>query len=473
MSSSIRMPATTPRGQTKEIRRKRAQETARATQVIQNVASTTLGSDSAGSFSTPIFDRWIGEREVPFLGTNSGASPLAFQTWHHFKEAFPPELIKQMIVEDQGEVGSCLDVFGGSGTTALASQFLGIASTTIEVNPFLVDVIRAKVATYDADQLAQEFGLILRRASEVAVESGKFFENMPPTFVEPGVTDRWIFDATVADQLARLVTAIETIENEIHRRFFRVLVGGILTDVSNVVINGKGRRYRRNWKDRRRGESSVLTLFSSRVRSAIADVHRFGERPAVIANVLLGDARKVSAKRMHDLAILSPPYPNSFDYTDIYNLELWVLGYLNDSAENRGLRGSTLSSHVQLHRKFSEPPSGSKTLLKTVQQLNEIRETLWSPWIPAMVGGYFADMVKVLDRIKGSLREGGRSCIVVGNSRYGGVLIPTAKILGELSRGSGWKVHSNQPVRAMRSSAQQGGSTDLDETLLILVKQLS
>jgi hypothetical protein len=438
--------------------------------VIENTAPNTPSGAQEESLSTPIFDRWIGKRKVPYLGTNSGASPLAFQTWHHFKEAFPPELIKQMIDEDADEVKSCLDVFGGSGTTALASQFLGVASTTIEVNPFLADVIRAKVATYDADHLAREFGSILRRASEIAIEGDDFFAKMPPTFIEPGIASRWIFDAAVADQLARLITAIEAIENEMHRRFFRVLVGGILTDVSNVVINGKGRRYRRNWKDRRRAGSSVLTLFSSRVRSAIADVHRFGERPAVCANVLLGDARKVSPNGTHDLAILSPPYPNSFDYTDIYNLELWVLGYLSDSADNRSLRESTLASHVQLHRDFSDPPPGSKTLTKTVQQLSEIREKLWSPWIPAMVGGYFADMMEVLDRIKASLRDGGRSCIVVGDSRYGGVLVPTAKILAELGRNAGWEVRSSDPVRAMRSSAQQGGSTDLDETLLILVK---
>ena len=33
----------------------------------------------------------------------------------------------------------------------------------------------------------------------------------------------------------------------------------------------------------------------------------------------------------HDLAVFSPPYPNSFDYTDVYNVELWAMGYLRNS----------------------------------------------------------------------------------------------------------------------------------------------
>lgn len=434
-----------------------------------NGAPIQVSSDilSAEDFSTSAFSRWIGERKVPHLGTNSGASPLAFQTWHHFKEAFPPELIRQMFDESEGEIESCFDAFGGSGTTALASQFLGVSSTTIEVNPFLADVIGAKVTRYDSDLLAQDFGALRGRASKPELDAAQYFKQLPPTFLEPGVSERWIFDREVADSLAAVLWAIDQIEEEGHQRFFRVLVGGLLADVSNVVINGKGRRYRHDWKGR--GRPSVLGEFSSRAQSAIADVHRFGDRPRVRAKVLLGDARKLHAKTAHDIAVISPPYPNSFDYTDIYNLELWMLGYLNGAEANRSLRAATLASHVQLQREFPESPSGSKTLKKTLKNLEKVKDELWSPWIPSMVGAYFADLIEVLAQIKLSLKPGARCCIVIGDSRYGGVLIPSAKVLSELSIEVGWEFHSSSPVRAMRSSAQQGGTTNLDETLLILV----
>jgi len=415
-----------------------------------------------------MFDRWVGDREVAHLGSNGGAVPLAFQRWHHFKEAFPPELIRRMIAEDEGEVTSCLDVFGGSGTTALASQLLGVASTTIEINPFLADVIRAKTTDYRADELATQLERVVELAERSTASPEEIFAEVPPTFVEPGSNERWVFDLEVARQLAGLLSAIKTIEGEAHRRFFRVMVGGMLTDVSNVVINGKGRRYRRNWKERRRNASEVLPLFTTRTQDAIVDVREFADRPDVATEVLLGDAREVDAGSEHDLSIFSPPYPNSFDYTDIYNLELWMLGYLSGSADNRTLRQATLSSHVQLQREFGDPPAGSPTLAETVSELEEIQTELWSPWIPKMVGGYFADMMEVLARLQANLCKRRRCCIVVGDSRYGGVLVPTAKILGELSESAGWEIDRAEPVRAMRSSAQHGGSADLDETLLIL-----
>jgi len=420
--------------------------------------------------TTTSFEKWTGDRLVPNLGTNNGAAPLAFQSWHRFKEAFPPELIQRVLGEESEEAESCLDPFGGSGTTALASQFLGVASTTIEVNPFLVDVIRAKVASYDADQLARDFGAVCRSAAKIEVAGPEYFTEIPPTFIEPGTGERWLFDKEIAQALAELLSAIDEIEEGAHRRLFRVLVGGLLAEVSNVVISGKGRRYRRNWKERRRSGASVMTLFAERVQGAISDVYRFADRPAVKAEVLLGDARALESERVHDIAIFSPPYPNSFDYTDVYNLELWMLGYLSEPADNRELREATLASHVQLMREYPVAPVDSKTLTKTVAELGRVRESLWSRWIPAMVGGYFADLLEVLTRIRDGLKEGGRCCIVIGDSRYGGVLVPSAKILGELVEEAAWEVRSSEPVRAMRSSAQQGGSSDLSETLLVLAK---
>ena len=422
--------------------------------------------------TTTSFEQWTGDRLVPTLGTNSGAEPLAFQSWHRFKEAFPPELVQRVLGEEREIPESCLDPFGGSGTTALASQFLGVSSTTIEVNPFLVDVIRAKVESYDTDLLVRDFGLVCRRAAKAEVDPARRFDALPPSFLEPGASgERWLYDREVAAQLARLLSAIERLAIPSHRRLFTVLVGGLLAEVSNVVVSGKGRRYRRDWQGRRRPAGAVMALFGKRVQGAIADVHRFADRPRVRAEVRHEDARAMRSRRMHEIAIFSPPYPNSFDYTDVYNLELWMLGYLQAASENRELRESTLTSHVQLHRDYAAAPGGSPLLDQTQEQLEALAEGLWNRSIPAMVGSYFADLLAVMEKVRTRLYEGRRCCIVIGDSRYGGVLVPSAKILAQLIAESGWELCSEEPVRAMRSSAQQGGTTNLEETLLILVNE--
>src|SRR5688572_7656559 len=124
---------------------------------------------------TALFDDWTRNRSVPSLGTDSGVERLPFQGWHHFKEAFPPELIRRAVERSPIPVKACFDPFGGSGTTALAAQLLGLSSTTIEINPFLADVIRAKVAHYDAEALTASFTAIQRRSRRLRVDPSRFF----------------------------------------------------------------------------------------------------------------------------------------------------------------------------------------------------------------------------------------------------------------------------------------------------------
>src|SRR4051812_32826092 len=99
------------------------------------------------------FADWTGGRQLSSLGTNAGSAELAFQGWRKFKEAFAPEVVELAIQETTNSLGrpvrDLIDPFGGSGTSALAAQFLGVHPSTIEVNPFLADLIEAKIATYE------------------------------------------------------------------------------------------------------------------------------------------------------------------------------------------------------------------------------------------------------------------------------------------------------------------------------------
>src|SRR5260370_633916 len=94
----------------------------------------------------PLFNRWLANYDggMP-VSSNQPASQLPFQRWFKFKEAFSPRFILDCIQSMERAPRTCLDPFGGSGTTALTCQFLGIRPTTIEVSPFLCDLISAKL----------------------------------------------------------------------------------------------------------------------------------------------------------------------------------------------------------------------------------------------------------------------------------------------------------------------------------------
>jgi hypothetical protein len=419
-----------------------------------------------------VFSSWTGDRRVPSLGTNDGATPLPFQGWHHFKEAFAPELIAKAVDASPIEVRSCIDPFGGSGTTALACQMMGIESATVEVNPFLADVIRAKLARYDIDEIATLLAEVRHRARTNPADPTKYFRHLPQTFIQPGSKERWLFSLPVAGRIASILQAIDSVAQGDCARLFRVVLGGMLCEVSNVVVSGKGRRYRKNWRATEIEAVTVDVLFAERCSTAILDCQAFAHRPRVKAMVIEGDARTATVPGIHDLAVFSPPYPNSFDYTDVYNLQLWMLGYLCHSEDNRSLRTSTLTSHVQLIRNYPIAPSGSETLDAALKNLNEVRSGLWSPWIPQMVGGYFTDLTKVIGMTFDRLSEGAQSWLVVGDSRYAECTIPVSKILVELAAARGWSVVDERPIRHMKSSAQQGWKPELAESLLILERRV-
>jgi len=405
------------------------------------------------------------------IGSNAGAEPLPFQEWHHFKEAFAPEVVARAVKESHRAVATCLDPFGGSGTTALASQFLGLAPTTIEVNPYLADLIEAKLGNYDANALARDFRQIVRHTSSHAGDLRRLAK-LPATFIESTSTERWIFDRGVARRIACHLSAIDTLSSTMHRRIFRVLLGGMLIAVSNVVINGKGRRYRRRWTERRTPPEMVDMLFKQRCQAAITEVHEHRFRNHRGYTLLRGDClKKLRTAAPADLAVFSPPYPNSFDYTDVYNVELWMLGYLTGTDSNQTLRKSTLCSHVQLKRDFLTPPAGSLRLSRALGRLRRERDNLWSPWIPEMIGHYFHDMCQVLGLLQARLTNKGEVWAVVGDSRYAGIQVPVAKILADLAPQFGYRVLNIEPFRSMRASAQQGGQYQLAESLLVLQKR--
>lgn len=415
------------------------------------------------------FEEWTRGRQPAALGTNLGAVPLAFQNWRRFKEAFTPELIVRAVTETAESIGrpvtTCLDPCAGSGTTPLVCQFLGIHPIAIEVNPYLADLMEAKLSVVDVEVVARRLGEVLSLAG--MADPLETYSGAAPTFIEPGKKGRYLFSAEVAGRMAALLSTIHNIREEPVRRLLRVLLGSAILQVCNATVSGKGRRYRRHWETLRYTKTDLDRAFQSAVEGAIYDIARYSNRKMLKYRILRGDAR-VLLKDVSpvDVAVFSPPYPNSFDYTDVYNIELWALKYLKSARENLDLRYQTLRSHVQIFRDYSAIPR-TPIVAKTVKTLKQA-DGLWDKNIPDMIGAYFADMEILLTQMRSKFIKCGRIYMVVGNSKYAGVEVPVADALTELAPLLGYSIEAVEPFRSMRASPQQGGREELDETLIVL-----
>ena len=185
----------------------------------------------------------------------------------------------------------------------------------------------------------------------------------PPTFVEPGVKGRYIFSKDVAKNLARLLKVIGLCQSENSKRLYRMLTATVALEVSNITISGKGRRYRKNWMSKMSPPEAVFERFHEKASSAIYDICSHNDRACSKYKLIRGDSRKAKIQaESQDVVVFSPPYPNSFDYTDVYNVELWLLGHLTSAEDNKALRKSTLRSHVQVKRNYSQTLGSSQTL---------------------------------------------------------------------------------------------------------------
>jgi hypothetical protein len=417
------------------------------------------------------FSAWLkGLVDGAPMSSNVPSHNLPFQRWYRFKEAFSPLMVAESLSCLGFWPSTCLDCFGGSGTTALTCQFLGIESTTIEVNPFLADLIEAKLANYDHRTLVEDYVEVVKKMSSRSANLRSIrYESWPATMVEPGLKDRWIFPRETFRRILTIREAIDEVVSPTNQRLLRVLLGSILVDMSNVVISGKGRRYRSNWKATQKSPQDVSDAFKAAFQAALFDISAHGNRACHSYTLLRGDSRvEVDRVGAIDVALFSPPYPNSFDYTDIYNVELWVLGYLKSRADNTELRSSTLRSHVQISRDMSWEGLDSPKLRKTVAALQKKREDLWDPNLPNMVGAYFADLVQILKSVRGQMNPDGAVLMTVGDSRYANVLVDVGDILRELAGDAGYVCEAVTPIRAMKTSAQQGWEASLSEDLVRL-----
>lgn len=413
---------------------------------------------------------WFGRLEPEgALSSNVEAQELPFQRWYRFKEAFSPRFVSSALSSLDRRPRVCVDPFGGSGTTALTCQFLGVQPATIEVNPFLADLIEAKLCQYDLRSLIRDYSQVIQTAGAIRVDPAVLLRGAPPTFVEPGVDERWIFSIPIAERLLAYREAIKQLQKPQHERLLRVILGSIAIKMSNVAISGKGRRYRSNWEARTIAPDAVDRAFRDTAERAIQDISRFGRRAERNYVLLRGDARQlITNVPAAEFALFSPPYPNSFDYTDIYNVELWLLGYLTSSGDNRFLREATLRSHVQIKQSYVCEPPASRLLTKTTRALEKRVDKLWDTDIPGMIRAYFADLGGILQNLALSMTSRAQVMMVVGDSRYAGVRVDVAGICAEMAPSVGFKVKSSSPIRAMRASAQQGGRHVLSETLLHL-----
>jgi hypothetical protein len=201
---------------------------------------------------------------------------------------------------------------------------------------------------------------------------------------------------------------------------------------------------------------------------------------APVPRVILGDGRLPTQMGVTsasvDLVLTSPPYPNNIDYSEVYKLELWLLGFMASTTQFLQLRKSTFRSHPT--SELPEPPTeflreiGSGDLRTIFEPLLERTESSPEKWRHRLLLGYFSDMWTSLSQQYQCLRRKGRAILVVGNSLHGGAhspyLIPTDLAVATMAKRLGFKVEAVKVARGLKR--RLSGNHFLRESVIVLEK---
>jgi DNA modification methylase len=374
--------------------------------------------------------------------------------WYFFKEAFSPEVV-DMAVVDAGCVpgDSIVDPFCGSGTVPVQAALSGHVGAGVEVNPFLAFVTRTKLSDCRPE--------CLEARAEDAVKAARIGRRSPlaefSTFSEDGIQSqkqqKWLFNRSVLDAFEGAWSTVSRSGSSAND-LVRLCLLGAATDVSNATKDGKGLRYRSDWRARGFNATDFSKAFEERV-SAVSEDLRTHPLVESTSRVKVGDARVQAPGEKFRLCVTSPPYLNSFDYTDVYRPELFLGKWITTMDELWALRQQTLRSHVQV--KWQDPTENDFGIhyREVKEHLQVSTEGLWNARIPLMVQAYFEDMRRVLRHLRRAARDDATMWIVVSTSAYAGVEIPVDLIIADIATGCGWYLREVSVLRYLSRVAGQ------------------
>ncbi len=397
---------------------------------------------------------------------------LARHRWYYYKEGFSPFLVEKAIEQTGiGKDDLIIDPFNGSGTTTLTSSLQGHKSVGIEVNPFTSFLSEAKIKNADISELLKWQSRVLKLSENGVLSPLIGFS----TFSKTEKLDKWLFNNSVLNSFEAGWQLTNSISSYHIRKLIRLALISSAMQNCNATRDGKCLRYRENWEKKNFDKKSFSEALEINLSSIIADIQ---EKPikekAIIIN---GDCRNIlkTTKTFNafKLCITSPPYLNTFDYTDIYRPELFLGKFINDAKSLYKLRLETVRSHVQA--KWEVPTQNDFGFLydKTMKHINENKENLMHKYIPMMIQAYFEDMLNILKLLKQKAAKDSQIWFVVSNSAYAGHEVPVDLIIGDLAIKAGWYLKDIAVLRYLkkRKTKYSTNITQLRESAIILTNE--
>lgn len=448
------------------------------------------------------------------LGRHAGALPRVGEPvyrWVRYKEAYSPRLVREILDElvpkppgrQDHNCPVLYDPMVGSGTSLLVAAERGMPAVGADLMPYATFITSAMIRWRQADPASVQ---------QIADSALSGYAAMPGRAQLDVPAAGWAFAPSVSRALAQLLGAVERGPAGVNRDLVRLAILSAVEQVSYTVKDGISVRRRLPDGPARPGRPGqqrqamdapdVVAAVRRWVSIVVEDLEqafsvsgrgsagaraaperdavlpaivsaRAGLRRAAQLAVVQADAREWRpARESCGVAVFSPPYPNRYDYSAIYQLELALGGFVSGAVELRRLRKELLRSHLEA------PPRDEyrvelPALHEFLAAVNGSRaKGDQSGRVLRMVAGFFEDMADVLLRVAEALRPGGSVGLVVSTQTYLGQHLPTDLLLAEIGRSVGLEVQALWVARLKGVASQQRliASSSGRESVLVMRK---
>jgi site-specific DNA-methyltransferase (adenine-specific) len=388
----------------------------------------------------------------------NAASPI--HRWLRYREAYSPHLIDKLSLGNK-----ILDPFCGCGSILIGAAQSGYTSAGVDVNPLAVFAARVKLNPLSTAKLRS----ITAFADSLTAENEKTQPWPTPGLAIAGK----VFEPVILDTLLRLRNLIETqyAGDKPSRDFLHLAWVAILERVGSYFKEGNGIKYRNKkrlktgyirrtegqWQLDRFGPDQkqfALNTYLEHLRMMLLDTRHWQKGRWTDQLVIEGNALEIDqllARNGFNSIVFSPPYANRFDYFESMKVELWFGGFVDSYQANNQLRKASLRSHLGADLNRSYQRIGE---LESLIELMDQDASSWRMGVPDLLRGYFDDMRLTLTHCRKLLSDG-HCYIVVANSAFAGVIIPTDVLLARIGLESGFKKAEILVTRHLTVAPQQ------------------
>lgn len=375
----------------------------------------------------------------PIHATFKGGEVEPLHNWYPFLEGYSPKFVEEIIKNFIPNASYVFDPFSGTGTTPLTVARLGLEAFYCEINPLLQYLTEIKIKALTLKHnvrnklldslktISDNLSLLLKQASpddeldftykRVFGES-KFFDS---TTFEKVLKTRTLIDSTACD-------------DPLLADFLTVAVLSSLIPAS--LLKRAGDLRFKNKEENKKEHIIFEENVQKQLKKITGDINKLDQiqnRPLLVCE----NAKNLGLVPFMgiDAVITSPPYLNGTNYFRNTKIELWFMRCLLSPSDLSSFRNKSITAGIN---DVSHQKNGRNAHPRVESVVAQLNQYAYDPRIPKMVASYFNDLQEVLTGLKRHLKEEAILAIDIGDSMYGGIHVPTDRILVDLLQDSGF-----------------------------------